>query len=57
MPIDAPSHVATELVMDFEAKELYPLMLDPFCLEGGVLHWGGATEYETDDDDDRVAVV
>ncbi len=57
LPIDAPSHVATELVMEFEAKELYPLMLDPFGLTGGVLHWGGATEYETDDDDDWVAVV
>jgi len=45
-------------VMEFEAKELYPLMLDPFGLTGGVLHWGGAAEYETDDDDDDwVAVV
>ncbi|MGI8828900.1 MAG: hypothetical protein ACR2I5_03890 [Candidatus Limnocylindria bacterium] len=58
LPIDAPSHVASELVIEYEAKEWYPLMLDPFGLEGGVLHWGGAEEYEADDDDDDwVAVV
>jgi hypothetical protein len=54
MPMDAPAHVARELVYEYEAKERYPLLLDPFALVGGEITWGGSTEYAGDggDDDD-----
>lgn len=46
---DIPSRVAGEIVVDFEAGATYPLMLDPFCLEDGVLLWGGTEDLEDDD--------
>ncbi|MGH2444837.1 MAG: hypothetical protein ACRDGD_02175 [Candidatus Limnocylindria bacterium] len=55
MAMDAPSHIAHELVFEYESRELYPLLLDPFALTDGELVWGGAREYdeyEYDDDDD-----
>jgi hypothetical protein len=57
LPIDAPSHVARELVFEYEARELYPLMPDPFALIGGQLSWGGSTEYDDDIGDSEFAVL
>jgi len=28
---------------------MYPLFLDPFGLEDGIVHWSGAGEYDSDD--------
>ncbi|MGH2429737.1 MAG: hypothetical protein ACRDGV_12825 [Candidatus Limnocylindria bacterium] len=49
LPVDIPPKVAAYLTLDFERKELYPLMLDPFALVAGELIWDGATN-EFDDD-------
>jgi len=57
MPMGAPSHVARELLLEYESRELYPLMLDPFALIAGELQWGGSTEYEDDIDDSDFAVL
>jgi hypothetical protein len=54
LPVTAPRHVARDLVWEYESRELYPLMLDPFALIDGTLLWGGSTEYDDDDDDDYV---
>jgi hypothetical protein len=43
-------------VFEYESRELYPLMLDPFALIGGQLQWGGSTEYEDDFDDPEFAL-
>lgn len=52
LPMDVPSHVARELVFEYESQELYPLMLDPFGLVGGDLHWAGSEDYADGDDED-----
>jgi hypothetical protein len=57
MPIGAPSHVARELVFEYESRELYPLMLDPFALIGGQLQWEGSTDYDDDIDDKEDAIL
>lgn len=57
LPFHAPRHVARELVFEYEARELYPLMLEPFVLAGGELLWGGSQDYDDDDDDADPAVL
>lgn len=51
MAMDVPAHVARALVFEYEVKELYPLLLDPFSLIDGVVRWGGSDD-EGDWDDD-----
>jgi hypothetical protein len=43
---------ATLGLIEYESKEVYPLMLDPFGLVGGELHWAGSEDYAAGDDDD-----
>jgi hypothetical protein len=50
LPIDTPSRVAADIVVDFEGP-LTSLFLDPFVLEDGVIHWAGdVTDEDLDDD-------
>jgi hypothetical protein len=57
MGSDVPSHVARGLVFEYEAMELYPLLLDPFALVGGAVVWGGSDDYPDDGDDAELAMV
>lgn len=56
MAMDVPSHVARGLVFEYESKELYPLLLDPFALVDGVVTWGGSDDDDDWDDDAEPAV-
>lgn len=38
-PIDTPAYVIGDIAVDFERREAWPLMLDPFVLLSGRLHW------------------
>lgn len=46
---DIPKRIAGEIVVDFEMGAAYPLMLDPFMLEDGVLRWGGTEDWDDED--------
>jgi uncharacterized protein YtpQ (UPF0354 family) len=48
MPADAPTRIIAGLVVEQEAADPSPLLLDPFLLEDGELGWLGLL----DDDDD-----
>lgn len=48
VPIDTPPPVVADIVLDLEARERWPLMLDPFVLLGSELTWEGG-----DSDDDQ----
>lgn len=50
VPIDTPSRVAADIVVDFEGP-LTSLFLDPFVLEDGALHWAGSVSDDDLDDD------
>lgn len=52
LPIDTPSRVAADIVVDFEGP-LTSLFLDPFVLEDGTLHWAGSVEDDELEDDPR----
>ena len=54
LPIDTPSRVAADIVIDFEGP-LTSLFLDPFVLEDGTLHWAGNAEDEDGGEDDAPA--
>lgn len=50
VPIDTPSRVAADIVVDFEGP-LTSLFLDPFVMEEGAIHWaGGVSDDDLDDD-------
>lgn len=44
-----PPRLAREVVVDFESGSTYPLMLDPFALQDGVLSWGGNDDWDDSD--------
>jgi hypothetical protein len=48
-PTSIPSRLAADIEVDFEQGAMYPLFLDPFGLEDGIVHWSGAGEYDSDD--------
>ncbi|HUQ78676.1 MAG TPA: hypothetical protein VM427_07380 [Patescibacteria group bacterium] len=52
VPIDTPSRVAADIVVDFEGP-LTSLFLDPFVMEDGALHWAGSL---SDDELDNASV-
>jgi hypothetical protein len=46
---DVPSRIVAEIVVGMERREVYPLLIDPFLLEGGQLTWDGVAEWDDDD--------
>lgn len=43
-PMATPTHVVVDIALEMESGEAFPLMLDPFVLEAGVVVWNGALE-------------
>jgi len=41
LPIDTPSRLVADIVVDMEVGQLHPLLLDPFIVEDGAIIWGG----------------
>ena len=51
LPMDTPSHVVADILVDFERGTLRPLWLDPFIVSNQQISWGD--EVEAGDEDDR----
>jgi hypothetical protein len=52
LPIETPTRIAAEIAVDFEGP-LTSLFLDPFVMEGGLLHWSGDALADDFDDDEE----
>ena len=53
LPVDMPTHAIADIAVDFEMAERWPLFLDPFMLEDGVLGWCGLADDASDRDGER----
>lgn len=51
LPMDTPSHIVADILVDFERGTLRPLWLDPFIVSNRQISW--SDDVEARDDDDR----